>query len=114
LRRASISWPECAILLLERGFQPALHIQQNPPLVGVSSYRMQHELMINSELVVLVEAEIQVERTISAPLPAALAASPPGAVEEGSDIKIRLITQSLLQHRSRQTPTAWSAERPGR
>ena len=44
MRRASISWHERAILLLERGFQPALHVQQNPPLVGVSSYRTQNEV----------------------------------------------------------------------
>ena len=38
---------ERAILLLERGFQPALHVQQNPSLVGVSSYRSENELVRN-------------------------------------------------------------------
>jgi site-specific DNA recombinase len=47
LRRTSIPLHECVILLLERGFQPALHVQEDPPLVGVSSYRSQHELMVN-------------------------------------------------------------------
>src|SRR5205823_13645689 len=36
---------ERAILLLKRGLQPALHIQQDPSLVGVSAYRSQHQLV---------------------------------------------------------------------
>jgi hypothetical protein len=66
LRRPPISLHECDIVLLERGLQPALYVQQDPPLVGVSAYRSQNRLVGNR---VEEGSDVKIDHRVPSPTP---------------------------------------------
>jgi hypothetical protein len=56
LRSSAIPRDHAAILALQRRFEPPLHVQQDPAQVGVTSYRLENEVMRN-----VVEKRLQVQ-----------------------------------------------------
>jgi DNA invertase Pin-like site-specific DNA recombinase len=55
-----------ATVVLQRGLQPALHIQQNPPLVGVVGHRLEDQVMVE---VVEEPLDVDVDRPVGPPAP---------------------------------------------
>jgi hypothetical protein len=43
---ATIAGKQAAVRPLKRGFEPPLHIQQDPPLVRMVRHRLEYEFMI--------------------------------------------------------------------
>jgi site-specific DNA recombinase len=71
LRAAAISGLQGAVRPLERGLQPPLHIQQDPPLAGVMGHRLENQIMIE---IVEEPFDIKIDDPIRSP--AALPARP--------------------------------------
>lgn len=64
LRAAAISCFEGAVLALQRCFEPPLHVEEDPPLVGVVSDRAQNERVVKR---VEERPEIKVDHPVVAP-----------------------------------------------
>jgi site-specific DNA recombinase len=66
LGAAAIRWSKGAVLELQRGFQPPLHVEEDPPQAGVVRDRFQNERVVER---VEERPEIKIDRPVVSPTP---------------------------------------------
>jgi hypothetical protein len=99
LRGSAIPFNQAAVLQLERRFEPPLHIEQDPALVGVVSYRFQDEVPRDG---VEERPDVDIEHPVVAPT--ALAAHPQRVVRRtAGPIAVGVLVEHRL-HAGFQVP----------